>query len=311
MTARRSGLPKTRSNEFDCERADDTNFEFEMTAVDFIFQFLGPTGSIAVLFGAIYKAFGIVDTNSSKDANARYSSVIKSGEYRNFIHTFPKIILPIFKQIFGNRHLSIKCIRRSIEISIISMTISFAFSVLHHWNHFYHDLIEERIATTFLRDLIINMVILYACWSLIPDYLNLWKTRALLQFFANRQRSHPIIFMVFVACADLIGGFIVFYTIIGVLIFRTTIDWEMFQGLVYELPFANLFWAGMVPSLWLWLNLMAVTFTTLMNKSSRYFEFMFHRLDVEEHPIRSVGFVAATTVCALYGIGAGIKFVVT
>ena len=83
-----------------------------------------------------------------------------------------------------------------------------------------------------------------------------------------------------------------------------------FTPMFFEIPSANFFWAGMIPSVWLWLNLAFITLTTLMTKNSRTFEVLFYMLDVEEHPVRSIGFVAACIVTGIYGIGLGVKILV-
>jgi hypothetical protein len=58
----------------------------------------------------------------------------------------------------------------------------------------------------------------------------------------------------------------------------------------------------MVPSMWLWLNLVGVILTTVLNKASGIFSFFIETLDVDEHPVRSVGFVAATIGAGGYGV---------
>jgi hypothetical protein len=79
--------------------------------------------------------------------------------------------------------------------------------------------------------------------------------------------------------------------------------WEgSFRAMLFNLPFANFFWAGMVPSIWLWLNLAAIIITRLLSKTSRIFGSLFNILDVDEHPIRSVGFVAGTIGSGAYGV---------
>jgi len=77
---------------------------------------------------------------------------------------------------------------------------------------------------------------------------------------------------------------------------------KSFVGMFVAFPTANFFWAGMVPSIWVWLNLVTVILTMLLNKTSRVFRFLFERLDVDEHPIRSVGFVAAIIGAGAQGI---------
>jgi len=66
----------------------------------------------------------------------------------------------------------------------------------------------------------------------------------------------------------------------------------------------------MVTSAWLWLNFMAILFSAMILKSRAALQFAFNTLDVEEHPVRSVGFVAATMSSLLYGVTATVKALV-
>ena len=49
-------------------------------------QILGPSGSLAVLFGSIYGAFAVCDANTSKQIKADYALVLKTGKYVTLIN---------------------------------------------------------------------------------------------------------------------------------------------------------------------------------------------------------------------------------
>jgi hypothetical protein len=84
-----------------------------------------------VLFGSIYGAFLVCDTNTSKHVKAEYASILKTGRYIHFFNVIPAIVLSIFEQIFGTTHASLKCFRRSAYVSVASLASIFAFTALY------------------------------------------------------------------------------------------------------------------------------------------------------------------------------------
>jgi hypothetical protein len=150
------------------------------------------------------------------------------------------------------------------------------------------------------------------------DYLNLWKTRALLNLFNYYQK--PIV-LISVALVDFVLWCIIF-TVSAIMIgdfpplrmdineaywVRASADIEAWSimgldpwvRIFYTYPFANYFWVGMVPGIWLWLNVFAVAITVALRKSRGILRYALFVLDIENHP---VGFVAATAVAGVYGI---------
>jgi hypothetical protein len=288
-------------------------------------QILGPSGSFAVLFGSIYGAFAVCDANTSKQVRADYALVLKTGKYINLFNALPAAVLSIFEQLFGHTHVSLKCFRRSAYVSLVSVALLFTLSELHGSFH---------VRWLFYRDWLfgwdINLYVLtYAAWSVLQDYINLAKTRSLLKIF-NFSKRRRLFVLIAVAVGDLIIWIIIFWATTFLLFIlidiaarenhRQYVDWSGLLSWHYlsttaipaaipdlfssDVPavVANYFWTGMVPSMWLWLNLVASCMTILMNKSSRVFELLFYMLDVEEHPVRSVGFVAASIITGIYGV---------
>jgi hypothetical protein len=287
-------------------------------------QILGPSGSLAVLFGSIYGAFAVCDANTSKQIKADYALVLKTGKYVTLINALPTAVLSIFEQVFGHRHVSLKCFRRSAYVSLVSISLLFIFSELHGSFH-----LRKLFREDWLFGWGMNLYVLaYAAWSVLQDYLNLAKTRSFLKIF-NFARRWRVSVLIAVALGDFIIWIIIFWatTLLFFVLsliamganlkdfnFSHMLSWNYLSSTIPHAipnPFsssyapvetANYFWAGMVPSMWLWLNVVAISVTILMNKTSRVFEFLFYMLDVEEHPVRSVGFVAASIITGIYGV---------
>jgi hypothetical protein len=132
----------------------------------------------------------------------------------------------------------------------------------------------------------------------------------------SEQHRHPILLSLLTAAFD----FILWVEIANVayatefwFIFRFEKYWRflvsillMFDldpALVWNFPGANFFWAGMVPAMWLWLMFLATTLSILGQKSSWILKKIIPRLDLQHHPIRSIGYVAAVAVTAVYAFG--------
>jgi CBS domain containing-hemolysin-like protein len=72
--------------------------------------------------------------------------------------------------------------------------------------------------------------------------------------------------------------------------------------LITFVPVANLFWASMIPSIWLWAYVIAALVTRMLLASRPLFRKLVGFLDVNEHPIRSIGIVAAAAMAMGSGV---------
>ena len=66
--------------------------------------------------------------------------------------------------------------------------------------------------------------------------------------------------------------------------------------LYFSIPLANFFWASMIPSGWLWLFIGSSIVTRSLVGLQPTLGFLTHALDVECHPVRSIGAVASVVV---------------
>ena len=164
----------------------------------------------------------------------------------------------------------------------------------------------------------------YAVWAIVPDYFNLFKTRKVLDLITAHRISRPSLLVVMLI-ADFLFGYAIFIITclpMGlvadhlVLFLLGQVSWHHlvsnfgFSPLPwsagFERPFAVLFWPGMVPSIWLWLYVGATLIVRLAARSAPLLRFSSYVLDLDQHPIRFVGYVAA----ALPGIAYIIVFVI-
>ena len=145
--------------------------------------------------GGIYNAGRVID-NRFDGSKAKRSTKPKPflnltvrEELVNFLTTnvrelkapdAAQIVRLLFLQIFGTRQASWKCLHRSVSVTVITLlvvgtTISQHFHLLSLVSRAFQD------KSTALRDSI-TIIFVVICCSIIPDYLSLWKGRAILSY---------------------------------------------------------------------------------------------------------------------------------
>lgn len=309
----------------------------------FLSQNFGHAGTLVLIFGSIYGTFVVCDNNLSPRAKQDYANILTTKKYEILIASLPSLLTTMFENFFGQRHLSWKCCRRSVYVSIIALVISLLPALLHSdhilWTAVVHNSCltvpppqgipcgiwieaDEKIRAVAFG-LLVTMPFI--------DYLNLWKTRGLISLFHYHKTS---VIVIAVALVDLVIWYFVF-TLLAMIFqviplpgpgdiqtsyfyrMSTEIEeWNIWgmaypSAMFYYYPYANYFWIGMVPAVWLWLNVAAAAVTMVFAKSQRILGFWLYALDIENHPLRSVGFVAATSIAGLYGVAVSIAFLLS
>jgi hypothetical protein len=162
-------------------------------------------------------------------------------------------------------------------------------------------------------------------WSIIIDYISLLKTRVVLRSIARFQLRNMFV-AIAVLVVDLFIYIVVFnlgFIILQVLVVLTVIfsgvkgDYSVIPPMVmpainpcsidlrFPVPaseselcatplfFFIIFWSGFVPSIWMWLYVLALFVTRPLLRSEKLINWLRWGLDVEKSPFRSIGAVAA------------------
>jgi hypothetical protein len=116
--------------------------------------------------------------NGTKDALSRWLltfDVQKAG-------ALPNGTQQLFARIFGEHHLSIKCVLRSAAFSLGAMTFIGVLLLLIDPKGVFVSiaLLRSQLFTSFL-------VLLWLPWSIIVDYISLFKTRVILRILTKIQ----------------------------------------------------------------------------------------------------------------------------
>ena len=224
------------------------------------------------------------------------------------------------KRIFGEQHFTARCFFRSALFSLSSIVV---IGVLYVLIHGRDEGLEDAIRNAILSPLVIELgglfLILYTAFSIVPDYINLYKTRVVIRWLGLIRRSHFSYALVLLVL-DFVLGLILFHVFsqfvlsVGAIYSDDPINegasWytafvNLFSGIELEAlwetaTFAHytsiLFYAGMVPSMWLWVAVGAVILTRLIARSAPVAGFSIWFLNVKDTPYRSVGMIASICV---------------
>jgi hypothetical protein len=147
-----------------------------------------PAG-VVMFAGLLYTGSVYAENIASKQALRDISNVIKNTSWEQSLRP-SKIILRIFNLTFGYRHLTLKCISRSILVTII-ITIVFSLWIYAIAGRYPSDMAISRLHKvtqeykTGLEWRNLNLALdVFFIEGILADYTALWKTRILLIVFA-------------------------------------------------------------------------------------------------------------------------------
>lgn len=285
-----------------------------METLSSILQQLGKAGNIGALFVSTLGLFELIEKMSSTQARADFTRYLKSTDLTEIVVHLPDDTRPLFDRVFGARHFSWRCIKASVLFSLAVVAGLFGILALNDpkefvalvrssWEHGLSPGDQTGLA----------MIGAWVIWSLVPDYFNLLKTRKVLAIIAARRIDRMSV-LICILLADFIVGVAIFIitfppvAIFGGWILRGTdtlgiaLDHYLERLMLFNVFLEPFFWASMVPSIWLWLYVAATLIVRLAVRAAPAFRFSMYLLDIDQHPIRSVGIVAAMLVSGAYAM---------
>ena len=286
-----------------------------METLSTILEQFGKPLSLITLCSSTFGLFVFIENMSAPQARTDFARYLKSTDFAKTGMHLPTDTHALFERVFGARHFSWRCVITSIVFSVVAFAIIVGLNVLHN----PETLSWARALWETYRG-IFNMYVAYAIWSIVPDYLNLLKTRKVLGLITTRQIYRPSV-LVLILFVDFFVGYAIFYFSLvpmGFLLLHLWfyllgeggVTWHhvvsnfvftphpIFSGLQW--PEEIFFWPGMVPSIWLWLYVAATLIVRLTARAAPVFRFSIYFLDIDQHPIRSVGIIAAALAGCVY-----------
>lgn len=216
------------------------------------------------------------------------------------------LFISIFNRIFGKKHLSLKCFSKSILVSFVVVTV-FVFNFLNE--------IGGKIETFNIYAFIIFLMIAFI-YNMLIDYFSLFQTR----IFLNWMKKKETVGKISVLILDLLTTTsLIFFTLLlfNLLTDNFFLNFSFISEMLHQYYSALFFldsgegesvllspivYSTYFSSVWLWLyfvggliikgiNFLGVTKFKIASK-----------LNVEEKPLTSIGFVCMTLVTIFFVI---------
>jgi hypothetical protein len=280
-----------------CPRLDPERLDEQVDLLGFHIPSLV---GVAATFTSIYAAFARIDADQS-DQNRKFVREWLLGikiDHRYWAVFFKDL----FARVFGDRHFSAKCIRRSALFSISLCAAILAYG--------YYFKVGKGVS---LRG--------FAVWTMqtiVADYLSLWKTRILLT------RSSLIsngLTAVIVVVGDAFATLVVTLAFAGIVPLIAHLlgantryalqNWITMAFIAFSWPHIGDSLAGarrlmwLVPlftSAWLWVYLLVAYAMRAANYLPLWLRPLSKVMDFESHPVRTIGYVAAAVGALIVGI---------
>lgn len=264
-----------------------------------------------IVAGTVYGVFELGEKLASQRAKDALSKWLLTFDVRK-VGALPDGTRELFERVFGERHFSLKCFSRSVAFSLGAMI----FIALLLFLIFPEEVLRKKAELFYW----LNFA-LWLPWSILIDYVSLFKTRLVLGFITRMGQRNALL-AVAVGVIDYIVYRLLFSTglaFLGVARSGIPLDWTSMRVSVFipifiaimsgiipdfmgetmvlfprnvDLLFI-LFWAGFVPSIWMWLYVLALFVTRALFRSERVLTWLRWSLDIEKAPFRSIGAVAA------------------
>jgi hypothetical protein len=287
-----------------------------------IIQLFG-TGSVPVLVGGtVLGVFELGERFASQRAKDALSKWLLTFDVQK-AKALPDGTQELFERIFGERHFSLKCFIRSVMFSLGAMVFLgiLVFLIdpeeaLKMMNNIFvgHGLCY-RFPDYMRCDQFYDWIkfILWLPWSIVIDYISLFKTRIVLTALTRMRRRSTVVAVTIIGIDfivyKLIFGLELIIMTLGILVIGqgwSFVDWSglfSIESIMAKMPIYwtvkdqlifIFFWSGFAPSLWMWLYVFALFVTRALLRSEKIITGLRWALDVEKNPFRSIGAVAAT-----------------
>ena len=275
-----------------------------------ILQLFG-TGSVPVIVaGSVLSLFELGERFASQRAKDALSKWLVSFDVRRSA-ALPDDTPELFERIFGERHFTLKCFIRSAAFSVGTMAFISTLLMLiypEEASEMMDELLPYQTRVAFA---------LWLLWSILIDYVSLFKTRVILRALMRIRLilvaiTILVIDFMFYSIIYAVGAFVMIrismYFMPEVLALQLSsnifVDFVKWLSDAFALPLCPdrtravwdfiFFWSGFAPSIWMWLYVLALFVTRGLLRSERIVSWLRWALPVETNPFRSIGAAAAT-----------------
>jgi hypothetical protein len=282
---------------------------------------------IAVGLGLLYaidKFFKLVEEKLSDDTKLEIAVWLVGVKVGQKVEPWPKTFAQVFNRVFGKQHFSLKCLSRSIAITIgISLLWAPLYALRGSLGYFTGDETLRFTAQFTLLLLVLSLLI-----NVLPDYCSLGETRIVLWAMQKTNHAHAWILLLFADLFVTMLSSVMTFVLWGVVstyfaaafgighpvkpgIIAHSLDARSFMTIQHALYYGWYYgvdplWFMMfvlpciLTSIWLWLY----AGSGFLLKAARRFDIGFdwfnRKFDIEKKPLQSIGLVAGALVAVVY-----------
>jgi hypothetical protein len=263
---------------------------------------------VAVTWVSFYKAFATIDKDQSDDQRRFFKDWLLGihGDDRRWAYFFTEL----FTTLFGKKHFSLRCARRSFMLSAILIFLVYVILGIRH---------PQPIRTgNWLANFMVFIIFFAA--SLIPgsiaDYFSLWKTRLLLtktRLFRSAALSLVVLMVDFMATTIFFSvSYVAVSFCYALYVANGDLWWYIFLHPYRLIPILSgpelrepawlLYLTALLTSAWLWVYVGVAYLLRFTSYVPRLLKLLGRFIDFENHPVRTIGYVAATVSASLVAI---------
>lgn len=265
----------------------------------------------ATIIGGIGYLFEQAEKVVSSATKAAVSRWLLNLDPAGAVTGWPATFATMFDRVFDERHLSWRCFSRSCIASLVSVVVvTFLWGALRPSQ--FTSFFTMYIRSDDIGWKTIAVFLITAIFNLIPDYLSLIETRYIIQHI-NRTHS-TIHILAFLTIDFMATATIGFGAIVGGLILITKGNipvTELISTFIeYALPLSVWetgsmslgiwFYAAFFTSVWVWLYVLSGSVVRLLEYLGVGINRLKFVLDVENKPLRSIGFISIVLFTIVY-----------
>ncbi|MCI0483426.1 MAG: hypothetical protein L0Y78_02465 [candidate division NC10 bacterium] len=272
--------------------------------------------SWAAVTGGVWALFERAETVASPETKAVISRWLRNLDPAGTVSSWPATFAAVFDHVFGEHHLSWRCFGRSCVVSLLSVAILLAVWGALRPAEFLAFIKTDNPRAT--QGFFFGFVIL----NLIPDYLSLLESRYVLRWMV---RAHSTFRILAFLALDLVAT--VAIAVVSLVCFRGLIVLidppgirmlPLSEGLSRYLRSASIlsvaasgfvspgvsFYSTLFTSVWVWLYALSGAAVRVSEHMGIGLNRMRGLLDIENKPLRCLGFVSIIFVTLVYLLAA-------
>ncbi len=279
--------------------------------------------------GGIWALFDRAETVATGDARDAVSRWLHNLDLTRSLPNWPAAFAALFDYVFGKRHFSRGCFYRSCIASLVSVVLVTLVWVALRPEEFSAFIQSWTLATLSFGVLVVMFI------NFIPDYFSLLESRYVIQWVAAKATTIRIVVSLVI---DFAATLVIFFVAVAIFIavmelirpaVRPHIAWDMNQwsavagtirdffsislrqwkdfvslhSVMEGMPAAGIaLYSTFFTSVWVWLYALSGSGVKLLNYLGVGIGWLRKILDINDKPIRSLGFVSMLLVTVVFMI---------